>query len=162
MNISCCTFRCTFVETLSACSWRTGSYNKVSCTLGKLKKNGDFLHISRKKDSINDKNACKIPFPRILSLVFHLLIQISSYQKIRILISWYFRPSEWSFVEMFISINWFFYLSFLVFFFLFFLNFGTACRCDHLIHCRVTNPAKLKLRKKQTNEENRKENYGGK
>ena len=54
------------------------------------------------------------------------------------------------------------FLFLLLFFSFFFLNFCTACRCDHLIHCRVINPAKLKLRKKQTNEENRKENYGGK
>ena len=63
---------------------------------------------------------------------------------------------------------WKFLLSTILFLFLLLLfsfifrNFGTACRCDHLIHCRVTNPAKLKLRKKQTNEENRGENYGGK
>ena len=63
---------------------------------------------------------------------------------------------------------WKFLLSTILFLFLLLLfsfifrNFGTACRCDHLIRYRVTNPAKLKLRKKQTNEENRKENYGGK
>ena len=81
-----------------------------------------------------------------------------SYNKIRILISWYFRPSEWFIWEkMFKSINWFFLPSLFLFSFLFFSFFFslfsfflilTACRCDHLLHCGVTNSAKLKKKEK--------------
>ena len=83
-----------------------------------------------------------------------------SYNKIRILISWYFRPSEWFiwekclnpltnsfYLPFFFFLSFFFLFSFLFFLFSFFLIL-TACRCDHLLHCGVTNSAKLKKKEK--------------